>query len=249
MDKTEVTYMDVDSLIPYADNPRLNDNAVDAVAASIKEFGFKVPIVVDGENVIINGHTRLKAAHRLGLKQVPVIVADDLTPGQVKAFRLADNKTGELAQWDMAKLGIELDGIEDIDMTDFGFDFEEPEGDGPQADDTHTEKVNIPQYEPTGECPSIDELVDDSKADELVMGIQGSNVTPGEREFLIKAATRHYAFDYRNIAEYYANATPEMQKLMEDSALVIIDVDDAIAKGYAKLAEDIDLIGGGEDAQ
>lgn len=124
MDKTKVTYMDVDSLIPYANNPRLNDNAVDAVAASIKEFGFKVPIVVDGENVIINGHTRLKAAHKLGLKQVPVIVADDLTPEQVKAFRLADNKTGELAQWDMAKLGIELEGIGEIDMGEFGFDID-----------------------------------------------------------------------------------------------------------------------------
>lgn len=124
MEKTKVTYMAVDSLIPYANNPRLNDNAVDAVAASIKEFGFKVPIVVDGENVIINGHTRLKAAHKLGLKQVPVIVADDLTPAQVKAFRLADNKTSELAEWDMGKLDIELDGIGEIDMTDFGFDIE-----------------------------------------------------------------------------------------------------------------------------
>ena len=122
MEKTKVTYMDTDSLIPYANNPRLNDNAVDAVAASIKEFGFKVPIVVDGDNVIINGHTRLKAAHKLGLKQVPVIVADDLTPEQVKAFRLADNKTSELAEWDMDKLDIELDGIADIDMSDFGFD-------------------------------------------------------------------------------------------------------------------------------
>lgn len=122
MNKTKVTYMAVDSLIPYANNPRLNDNAVDAVAASIKEFGFKVPIVVDGENVIINGHTRLKAAHKLGLKQVPVIVADDLTPEQVKAFRLADNKTSELAEWDMNKLDIELEGIDEIDMTEFGFD-------------------------------------------------------------------------------------------------------------------------------
>lgn len=86
MEKTKVTYMDVDSLIPYANNPRLNDNAVDSVAASIKEFGFKVPIVVDSENVIINGHTRLKAAHKLGLTQVPVIVADDLAPEQVKAL-------------------------------------------------------------------------------------------------------------------------------------------------------------------
>ena len=248
MERTKVTYVDVDSLIPYANNPRLNDNAVDAVAASIKEFGFKVPIVVDGENVIINGHTRLKAAHKLGLRQVPVIVADDLTPEQVKAFRLADNKTGELAEWDMAKLGIELEGIEDIDMADFGFDFADLEGDEPQADDTYTRKVNIPQYEPTGECPTIDELVDDSKARELAGRIQASNVTPEEREFLLKAATRHYAFNYRNVAEYYADATPEMQELMEDSALVIIDIDDAIARGYAKLAEDIDFMGGGDDA-
>lgn len=141
MEKTKVTYMDVDSLIPYANNPRLNDNAVDSVAASIKEFGFKVPIVVDGENVIINGHTRLKAAHKLGLRQVPVIVADDLTPEQVKAFRLADNKTSELAEWDLDKLDIELAEIQDLDMNDFGFDeieasvddfgtdFELPDGD------------------------------------------------------------------------------------------------------------------------
>lgn len=124
MNRTKVTYMDVDSLIPYANNPRLNDNAVDAVAASIKEFGFKVPIVVDGENVIINGHTRLKAAHKLGLTQVPVIVADDLTPAQVKAFRLADNKTSELAEWDIGKLDIEIGQIPDIDMGAFGFELD-----------------------------------------------------------------------------------------------------------------------------
>ena len=120
--KTNIVYKETNDLIPYANNPRLNDNAVDAVAASIKEFGFKVPIVVDSENVIINVHTRLKAAHKLGLKQVPCIVADDLTPEQVKAFRLADNKTSELAEWDMDKLGIELVEIPDIDMSAFGFD-------------------------------------------------------------------------------------------------------------------------------
>lgn len=124
MNKTNIVYKETKDLIPYANNPRLNDNAVDAVAASIKEFGFKVPIVVDSENVIINGHTRLKAAHKLGLKQVPCIVADDLTPEQVKAFRLADNKTSELAEWDMDKLGIELGEIPDIDMSAFGFDIE-----------------------------------------------------------------------------------------------------------------------------
>ncbi len=151
MEKTKVTYMDVDSLIPYANNPRLNDNAVDAVAASIKEFGFKVPIVVDGENVIINGHTRLKAAHKLGLKQVPVIVADDLTPEQVKAFRLADNKTSELAEWDMDKLDIELDGIDEIDMGEFGFgdvDFGDFGSDGDLHESDEGEDVPDPPDDP-----------------------------------------------------------------------------------------------------
>lgn len=122
MSKLKVEYRNVADLNPYENNPRLNDGAVDAVAASIKEFGFKVPIVVDSDGVIVTGHTRLKAAKKLGIDTVPVIVADDLTPEQVKAFRLADNKTGELAQWDLDKLDIELGGIDEIDMGDFGFD-------------------------------------------------------------------------------------------------------------------------------
>jgi len=108
----------INDLNPYPNNPRVNDHAVDAVAASIQEFGFKVPIIVDKDNVIITGHTRLKAAKKLGMKEVPVILADDLTPDQVKAFRLADNKTGELAEWDFEKLDIEMDGM---DLKDFGF--------------------------------------------------------------------------------------------------------------------------------
>lgn len=123
MEKVKVEYRNTADLLPYANNPRLNDGAVDAVAASIKEFGFKVPIVVDSDGVIVTGHTRLKAAKKLGIKTVPVIVANDLSPEQVKAFRLADNKTSELAQWDMGKLDVELEGIADIDMSDFGFDF------------------------------------------------------------------------------------------------------------------------------
>lgn len=117
----------VSELIPYINNPRNNDNAVDAVASSIKNFGFKVPIVVDSNNEIINGHTRLKAAQKLGLETVPVIVADDLTPEQVKAFRLADNKVGEIATWNDEMLAIELGELAEIDfdMTEFGFEIEE----------------------------------------------------------------------------------------------------------------------------
>ena len=105
----------------YENNPRNNDDAVDAVAKSIEEFGFKVPIVITSDHVIIAGHTRLKASKQLGLKEVPCIVADDLTDEQIKAFRLADNKTAELASWDFSKLEDELELIE-MDMSLFGFE-------------------------------------------------------------------------------------------------------------------------------
>lgn len=112
----------IDELIPYANNPRHNDDAVFAVANSISQFGFKVPVVVDKDNVIVCGHTRYKAAQKLGLKTIPCIIADDLTSEQINAFRLADNKTAELADWDMSKLEEELQGLtNDFDMEDFGF--------------------------------------------------------------------------------------------------------------------------------
>ncbi len=121
MKEMKIIYKNVDDIIPYENNPRHNDNAVDYVANSIKEFGFKVPIIIDKENVIVTGHTRLKAAEKLGLKQVPVILADDLTEDQIKAFRIADNKVAQFSTWDMEKLDLELEDIT-IDMSEFGFD-------------------------------------------------------------------------------------------------------------------------------
>ena len=112
----------IDSIKPYENNPRDNDDAINAVANSIHEFGWQQPIVVDKDNVIIAGHTRYKAAQSLGLKEVPVVVASNLSDQQVKAYRLADNKTAELADWNTKKLDEELQDILDIDMTDFGFD-------------------------------------------------------------------------------------------------------------------------------
>lgn len=117
----EIVYKKIDEVIPYEKNPRNNDEAVKYVAESIKQFGFKVPIIVDKDNIIVAGHTRLKAAKQLGLKEVPTITADDLTPEQVKAFRLADNKVSEKAEWNMDLLGEELENL-DIDMSAFGFD-------------------------------------------------------------------------------------------------------------------------------
>ena len=113
-------------LKPYENNPRLNEDAVDLVAASIDEFGFKQPIVVDKDLIIIAGHTRWKAAQKLGLETVPCIQADDLTPAQVKAYRLADNKVAEAAQWDLDALQFELEELDnmDFDMEPFGFETE-----------------------------------------------------------------------------------------------------------------------------
>ena len=119
----QIVYKKVNELVPYENNPRINDEAVEYVKNSIKEFGFKVPIVIDKDNVIIAGHTRIKASKELGIKDIPCIIADDLTEEQVKAFRLADNKVSEKSQWDFSKLDEELDSILDIDMSLFVFSF------------------------------------------------------------------------------------------------------------------------------
>ncbi|NLW84469.1 MAG: ParB N-terminal domain-containing protein [Phycisphaerae bacterium] len=113
----QIEIRDIGSIRPYEKNPRQNDDAVDAVASSLKEFGFRQPIVVDGDGVIICGHTRLKAAQKLGLAKVPVHVAKDLTPDQVKALRIADNKTSDLSDWDYDILPIEL-----AELQEAGFD-------------------------------------------------------------------------------------------------------------------------------
>ena len=118
----------VNEIIPYINNPRINDNAVDKVAASIKEFGFKVPCVISSDNVIVTGHTRIKAAKKLGMETVPCIIADDLTDAQIKAFRLADNKVAEFAEWDFEKLEIEFEGLADFDLDDFGFEIDFDDG-------------------------------------------------------------------------------------------------------------------------
>ena len=131
----QIYEMNTADLVPYEKNPRRNDSAVAAVTESIREFGFKVPIVIDRNNVIVAGHTRLKAAKRLGMTSVPCVIADDLTPEQIKAFRLADNKSAELATWDLNLLGEELADITDIDMRLFAFDPEKLQADNAWFDD------------------------------------------------------------------------------------------------------------------
>jgi ParB/RepB/Spo0J family partition protein len=118
----DIKIININDLRPYENNPRHNDEAVKYVTNSIKEFGFKVPVVIDANNVIAAGHTRYKAALNLGYKEIPCVIADDLTPEQIKAFRLADNKTHEFSAWDFSLLEEQLESISELDMSVFGFE-------------------------------------------------------------------------------------------------------------------------------
>ena len=151
----EIREFGIDEIKPYEKNPRKNEDSVKFVANSIKEFGFNVPIVIDADNVIVAGHTRWKAAKQLGLEKVPCIKKDDLSPAQIKAFRLADNKVGEFSQWDMELLGDELKDLGDVfDMGDFGFfdpmmDDDAPTGDDDDFDvDKAAEEIENPVSQP-----------------------------------------------------------------------------------------------------
>ena len=124
MKKMEIVYVSLDKIKPYKNNPRNNKKAVAKVARSIKEYGFKVPCVLDKNFTLITGHTRYEAAKKIGMKKIPCIIADDLSTAKANAFRIADNKVGEFSQWDMDKLKDELSklSLEDISFEDLGFD-------------------------------------------------------------------------------------------------------------------------------
>lgn len=146
----QVEWRDVNSITPYANNARKNDDTVPYLINSIKRFGFRVPLVIDKDGVIVCGHTRLKAALQIGMERVPCVRADDLTKAEIKAFRLADNKIAEMSEWDFGKLDVELEELKidfDDDMTDFGFEWgdEETDKEGeteedavPETDDNNT---------------------------------------------------------------------------------------------------------------
>lgn len=231
-------WMKPDELIPYPNNAKIHPpEQIDRLANGIKAFGWTQPIVVDKNNVVVIGHGRLLAAKQLMLDKVPVVRRDDLSEEEINACRLEDNKTNE-SPWDFSKLEEELAqlAIDGMDMTQFGFD---PCDEGTMSENPYTGKVSIPQYEPTGDEVELDELVDTGKTETLITEIEESGLSEKEKLFLKMAAQRHLSFNYKKIANYYATASEEMQELMEKSALVIIDYDDAIANGYTKLNESV----------
>ena len=241
MPELRVEEMPVDSLVPYARNAKVHTEVqVDQIVASIEEFGFNDPVAVwhndKGEPEVVEGHGRILAAKKLGLQTVPVITLDALTDEQRRAYALVHNKLTMNTGFDFELLDAELQALE-FDWGDFGFDTGLPEQ---RDDDVYTKKTPIPQYDVLGVEYAVSELMDARKADKLISEIDRSSVTDEEKIFLKHAAMRHVVFNYACIAEYYAQATPEFQRLAEESALVIIDVDDAIALGYAKLSDEIE---------
>lgn len=239
----EVVYLSPGELIPYEKNAKQHPpEQIEHIANSIKRFGWQQPIVVDRDNVVIIGHGRLAAAKELKLEEVPVVYADQLSDEDVKALRLADNKTNE-SGWNMSALEEELAGlaIAGVDMSQFGFDL----GDALEKENPYTQKTDIPQYGITGEEVEINDLFENDKAKELLKEIDESDVDEKTKEFLRLAAFRHVVFNYQKIAEFYAKADPEVQALMEKSALVIIDINDAIKNGYTLLSNEIaDIVAG-----
>lgn len=233
-------------LNPYENNPRINEKAIPFVKRSIKRFGFIVPIVVNDFKslTIAAGHTRLAAALELCEEQgkdpeevkVLCLSAEHLSPSLIRQFRLADNRVATFSEDDAEKLKKELlDLAGDWDAFSFGFGADDF---GEEKEEEYTKKITTPEYKITGECPRVEDLYDAQKVFDLIKKIDKAKGLPDEvKSFLTAAAWRHCRIDFAKVAEFYAHANAKIQKLFEDSALVIIDYDKAISGGYVKICE------------
>ena len=238
----------IERLVPYARNARTHsDEQVAQIAASIREWGWTTPVLVDEDGGIIAGHGRTLAAQRLQMTEVPVMVARGWSDAKKRAYVLADNKLAMNAGWDEEILQIELLALKDegfnIDLIGFdGNELAEIFADDAKTIDEnnpYTSKIKTPIYEPQGKKPSLEELYDDKKSMDLIVSIQESKLNEKEKQFLMTAASRHIVFDYGKIANFYAHSSKECQELMENSALVIIDFNKAIENGFVVLTDEI----------
>jgi ParB-like chromosome segregation protein Spo0J len=241
----------VKTLVPYARNSRTHsDEQIAQIAASIKEWGWTTPVLVDEDGGIIAGHGRVLAAQRLGFDEVPCMVAAGWTEAQKRAYVIADNKLALNAGWDMEALKVELQDLDaaKFDLTLTGFELGEladifagvdPNAAEPEQalSENYSRKIEAPIYEITGDKPAVSQLIDRSKTDKLQAEIADADLPDDVRAFLHFAAERHTVFNFRNIAEFYAHSDAKTQDLMERSALVIIDFERAIEEGFVNLAQ------------
>ena len=252
--------MGIEALIPYSNNARTHsDQQVAEIAASIKEFGFCNPVLIDPSNGIVAGHGRLLAARKLtdaGVTikgpdgkpldkgVVPCIRLGHLTDAQRRAYILADNKIALNSGWDedllrleigrLAEEGVEagLAGFSDDDLKELKIG-----GAGGDGDETYTRKIEAPIYTPQGDKPDIKDLFNDEVTAKLISEIDGADVPDDVKAFLRRAAERHTVFNFRLIADFYAHSDEKVQGLMERSALVIIDFDQAIENGFVQMSK------------
>ena len=220
-------------------NPRIIKNdKFKKLVKSIKEFPEMLklrPIVVDEDMIVLGGNMRLKASKDAGLKEVWIEIAEGLTEEQKKQFIVKDNVGFGEWEWDM--LANEWDSVQ---LAEWGLDVWENQDDAiVEEDERYSRKIVAPTYDPKNEKPEPHQLYNTDKVEELIHKIKPLGLSNMEQAFLIYAAYRHTVFDYSKIADYYAHSSKEIQELMEDSALVIIDFDAAIEKGYVKLTKDI----------
>lgn len=207
---------------PNQNNPRfIKDSKFLKLVRSVKEFPEMLklrPIVVNKDMVVLGGNMRLKACKEAGLKEVYILIADELTEQQEQEFIVKDNVGFGEWDWDTLANEWEVKELEEWGLDGFPFDADE------QTDEKYTRKIEAPTYKPNNKKPNINELTNESKYKELVNEINNSKLDQAEKNFLIKSAQRHLVFDYSKIADYYANSNSEVQDLMEKSALIIIDL-------------------------
>lgn len=229
-------------LHPHPDNPNHGD--VDAIAASLGEFGQYRAVVALTDGTILAGHHVVEALRQRGdtHARVDVIDTDQQT---AKRIMLADNRTAELGEGlDPEQLLAVLDTLDTLDGTGYTDtdvdDLLATINDTPPVDDKespYTRQINVPHYNPSGTPPSLDALIDRTRTTELEQQIAESKVPADIAEVLIHCAQRHTVIDFHRVADYYAHAPAPVQRLMEDQALVIVDLQSAIRNGYVKLTD------------
>lgn len=233
----------VAELVPYARNARTHDaRQVAQLAASIAKWGWTIPILLDEAGAIIAGHGRVLAAKKLKLADVPCMIASGWTEAEKQAYRIADNQLALNSDWDAAALKLEfgelqgvgfdlaLTGFANGDLQEIIFPSEHDRSAG-----LYSGKLRTPAYIPRGDAPAVSELLDAAKTKALQAEIAAADLDPALAAFLNAAAERHTVFDFHRIADFYAAASPEIQRMMERSALVIIDIDSAIEQGFVRL--------------
>lgn len=235
MKNSEFVYLNVKEINLNDQNPRTIDkNKLEKLIESIRNFPKMLeirPVVVNKNRICLGGNMRVRAALKLGLKKIPVIIREDLTEDEERQFIIKDNVSFGEWDWSVLKTEWELESL-----SDWGLDLPKME----TVEERYTSKIESPIYEPKGAKPGIKAMIDDSEYKKLVTEIDKMNIDEPEKEFLKKTAARHIVFNYAAIAEYYAHSDKDVQLMMERLALVIIDFKKAIEYGFVKLYDLLD---------